>query len=54
VKQTSNGSSHSLKPSSHAGAFRGSRDSTDSQRTEAVKKVQAQNVNLAQIPERIW
>ena len=39
-KQTSNGSSHVLKRSSHAGALRGSRDSTERQRTEVREQVQ--------------
>ena len=54
VKHTSNGSSQSLKRSSHAGALRGSRDNTETQRTERVKKVQAQNGSIAQILERIY
>jgi hypothetical protein len=40
VKHTSNGSSHALKRSSHAGALRGSRDSTARQRTESAGEVQ--------------
>jgi hypothetical protein len=40
VKQNSNGSSHSLKRSSHAGALRGSRNNTESQRTELGEQVQ--------------
>jgi hypothetical protein len=40
VKHTSNGSSHSLKRSSHAGALRGSRDNTEPQRTEPAEHVQ--------------
>jgi hypothetical protein len=40
VKQTSNGVSHSLKRSSHAGELRGSRDSTAWQRIETEEKVQ--------------
>ncbi len=42
-----------LKRSSHAGALRGSRDSTERQRTELREQVQALYLNSVQIPARI-
>jgi hypothetical protein len=54
LKHTSNGSSHSLKRSSHDGALPRSHNSTGSQRTEAVEAVQAQTLDIVQIAERIY
>jgi hypothetical protein len=43
-----------LNRSSHTGALRGSRDSTVAQRSELVKKVQAQSTRSVQISVRIY
>jgi hypothetical protein len=53
VKHTSNGSSHALKRSSHAGALRGSRDNTERQGTEFAQQVQVFCGVFRQIPEQI-
>src|SRR6266545_574533 len=52
VKHTSNGSSHSLNRSSHTGALRGSRDSTEGQRSEIGRQVQGLYLDFTHIPER--
>jgi hypothetical protein len=53
VKQTSNGASQALKRSSHAGALRGSRDSTARQRTEVSGQVQALSRDVTRTMQKL-